>query len=73
MSLKSAKVGIESGAPGRAAGPVAEAVVGGALLRIAEDAVRFGGFLEFVLGLGVVRVPVRMVLQRQLPVSALDL
>ena len=29
---------------------VAEAVVGGALLRIAQDAVRFAGFLEFLFG-----------------------
>ena len=29
---------------------VAEAVVGGALLRIAQHAIGFGGFFEFLLG-----------------------
>jgi len=52
---------------------VAVAVVGGALLRIAQDAVGFGGLFELVLGGGIVGVAVRMKLKSLLAVGALDL
>ena len=38
---------------------MAEAVVSGALLRIAQDAIGFGGFLEFFLGAVIAGIPVR--------------
>ena len=51
---------------------MAEAIVGGALLRVAQDAVRFGGFLEFFLGLVIAGIAIGMVLQRQLAVGGLE-
>src|SRR5437879_54830 len=51
----------------------AEAVISGPLLRIAQDTISFGSFFEFFFGFFVVRVAVRVKLQRQFPVSALDL
>ena len=51
---------------------MAIAIVGGALLRIAQDAVGFGGFLEFFFGLLIVGIAIRMVFQRQLAVGALE-
>ena len=52
---------------------VSKAVVQTALLAIGEDGVRLGRFLEAFLGLAVVRIPVGMVLQRELSILALDL
>ena len=52
---------------------MAEAIVGGALLRVAEHAIRLGGLFEFLFGVRIVRIAVRMVLQRQLPVGGLHL
>ena len=40
-------------------------VVRRTLLGIRQDAVGFGRFLEFLLGLGVARIPVGVVLKRQ--------
>ena len=51
---------------------MAVAIVGGALLGIAEHAVRFGGFLEFFLGVLIVGVAVRMVFEREFAVGALE-
>ncbi len=51
---------------------VAIAVVGGALLRIAQDAVRLGRFLESLFGILIVRIAVRVVFQRQFAVGALQ-
>jgi hypothetical protein len=52
----------------RSAGPVhalmTEPVVSGALLRIAQNGVRFGRLFEPLLRLAIVRIAVRMVLQR---------
>ncbi len=53
-------------------GVVAKAVVGGALLLIAEHGVRLAALLEALLGLIVARVAVRVILQRQLAIGALD-
>jgi hypothetical protein len=47
-------------------------VVGRTLLRVGEDLVGFLDFLEVLLGLGIVRIAVRMVLHRQLAVGLLD-
>src|SRR2546426_12747901 len=44
-----------------------------ALFRVAQDLVRFGCFLEFLLRLGIAHIPVRMELHGQPPVGALDL
>src|SRR5690606_13174415 len=67
-------VGVEAARTGALARHprVAEAVVAGALLGIAEHGVGLGRFLEALLGFGVARVAVGVVLQRQLAVGALD-
>ncbi len=52
---------------------VAEAVVGGALVAVGQDFVGFLRFLEMFLGLGVVRIPVRVPLHRELAVRLLDI
>ena len=64
---------IEAGAPGAGDSRVTELVVARPLVRIGEHAVRLGGFLEAFLRGRVVRIPVRVVLQRQLAVRALQL
>ena len=58
---------------GAADAGVAEAIVGRALLRVGEHGVRLGRFLELLLGGLVAGIAVRVVLQRQLAVGALDL
>ena len=67
--------GIEarSGGGRRAHAGMAEAIVQAALLRVGEDGVRLGGFLELVFGGLVPRIAIRVVLHRQLAVGALDL
>jgi len=50
-----------------------EAVVLGAFFRIAQDAVGLRRLLEFLLRSGVVRIFVRMMLERHLPIGFLDL
>src|SRR5208283_1384401 len=52
---------------------MAVAVVRRALLRVAQHLVRLAARLEPLLGLRIVRVPVRMVLHRQPPVAGLQL
>src|SRR5579863_5172750 len=47
-------------------------VIGGAFLRIAQNAISLGGFLEPLLGVLIVRIPVRVVLECQFPISALQ-
>ena len=51
---------------------MAIAVIGGALLRIAQNTVRFGRFFEFFFRLKVAVVAVGVVLHRELPVSSLQ-
>ena len=75
MSEKSPKMsGLMPGpapdAPGHAR--VTEPVVARALLRVAEHGVRLGGRLEALFGRRVAVIAVWMVLQRQLPIGALD-
>ena len=52
---------------------VPEAVVHVALVGVGQDRIRLSRFLEGLLGGSVARVAVRVVLERQLPVGALDL
>ena len=75
MSEKSAKiVGSNPPAPPAFAhAGMAEAVVEAALLRVGEHRVGLGRLLEFVFRRFVAGIAVRMVLQRQLAVGALDL
>jgi len=54
-------------------GCVPKPVVCGALIRIHQDIVSFAQFLEFFLGVRVVRVFVRMKLYRELAIGAFDL
>src|SRR5436309_15227247 len=52
---------------------VAEAVIGGALIRVHKNIVRFPKLLEFFLSVGVVGIFVRMKLDRELAIGTLDL
>ena len=47
-------------------------VVAGALFAVAQDGVGLGRFLEFLFGLLVALVAIRVVLERQLAIRALD-
>ena len=51
---------------------MSEAIVGGAFLRIAQDAVCFVGFLELVFGRVIAGIQVGMVLAREFLVCALQ-
>jgi hypothetical protein len=51
---------------------VTEAVVGGALVGVAQDPVGLVDFLELVLRDGVIRIAVRMILHGQLSVGLLE-
>ena len=51
---------------------MAEAVVQCALFRVGKHRVRLGRALELFFGLGIARIPVRVVLHRQLPICAFD-
>jgi hypothetical protein len=51
---------------------VAEAVVGGALLRVLEAIISFGERLELGLGVGAAAVAVRVAFHRELAVGGLD-
>src|SRR5437899_12561570 len=50
-----------------------EAVIHCALVRVCENRIRLADFFELFFGVGIVRIPIRMVLQSQLPVSGLQL
>ncbi len=52
---------------------VSEAVVARALVAVAQDRVRLGGFLELLFGGLVALVAIRVVLERELAIRALDL
>jgi hypothetical protein len=60
-------------ADARADARVTEPIVGGALVGIRQHRVRLGRLLELLLGSLVAGIAVRVVLQGQLPVRALDL
>src|SRR5579871_838646 len=48
------------------------AIIGGAFLRIAQDAIRFGRFLEILLGRMIVGIAIRMILHRHLLIGAFE-
>src|SRR5581483_9236395 len=52
---------------------VTEPVVHAALFGVGQNGVGLAAFFELLFRVRIVRIPVRMVLQRQLAVSALDL
>ena len=52
---------------------VAKLVVGCALGGIGEYFISFTGFLELMIGVLIIRIPVRMILHRKLAVGSLDL
>src|SRR6266581_1844284 len=56
----------------RGEGGVAETIVGRAFIRVDEDIVSFAELLKFLLGMGVIGIFVRMKLDRELAISALD-
>ena len=64
--------GIESIAGRGGHALMAEAVVGGALLRIAQDAIGFGGFLEFLFGFVIAGIAVGMKFERKLAIGRLE-
>ena len=53
-------------------GIVAEAIVGGAFIRIHEDVISFPKLLEFFFGMRIVRVFVRMKLDGESAIGALN-
>ena len=65
-------VGIEASAGGGGNALVAEAIKGRALLRIAQNAVSLGSFLEFFFGVVIAGVAVGMMLQSKLPIGSLE-
>ena len=66
--------GIEAAGPPAPCTPgMAEAIVGGALLRIAQDAIGLARLLEFLFGRGIVRIAIGMVALGEFAVSAFNL
>src|SRR5262249_44382444 len=68
--------GIEAAEPssgGRTDARVPEPLVTGALVRVREDRVGLGRLFELLGGVWIVRISIRMVLQRELAVSGLQL
>jgi hypothetical protein len=63
---------IEPARPSSAHGGMPEAVVCGSLIRVRQDRISFAAFLEFLFGVGIIRIAIRMKLQRQLAIGALD-
>ena len=51
---------------------MAEAIVRGALLRIAQNAIGFGGFFEFFLGCVIAGIAIGMILHRELAIGGLQ-
>ena len=72
------ETGVETGAA-RAAGAalleglMAEAIIGRALLLVLEDVVRFADVLEFLFGLLIARIAIRVIFHRQLAIGLLDI
>ena len=73
MSLKSWNADGSNPRPRRAGyALMAEPVIGRALLRITQDTICFGGFLELLFGLAISGIAIRMVLQRKFTVRTLE-
>jgi hypothetical protein len=65
--------GVEAARSPTAHGSVSEAVVCRPLVRVGKDRVGFAAFFEFLFCVGIIRVAIRMKLQRQPAIGALDL
>ena len=65
--------GIEPAGSSATHGGVPEAVVGGAFIGVGQDGVGLAAFFEFLFGGGIVGIAIRMKLQRQFAICALDL
>jgi hypothetical protein len=65
--------GIESARAGTAHRRMPKAIVRRSLVRIRQDCVGLAAFFEFFLSVGIIRIAIRMKLQRQLAIGALDL
>lgn len=65
--------GIESARSRAAYCGMSEAVVRGTLVGVRQDRVGLAAFFEFFFGIGIIRIAIRMELQRQLAIGALDL
>jgi len=63
--------GVES-SRSRANGRMPEAIIERTLLFVAEHGVGFGALLEFFFRVGIVRISIGMILQRELAIRALD-
>jgi hypothetical protein len=66
------RFGIEATTAGARDAGHAEPVVPRAFLGVAEHGIRLGGFLEFFFGGGVALIAVRMMLEREFAIGALD-
>ena len=64
--------GVEPARSSAAYRSVPEAIVRGPLVGIGQDRVGFAAFFEFFFGIGIIRIAIRMELQRQLAVGALN-
>ena len=64
-------VDVEPAVPREASVP--KAVVSRTFVRIAQDCISFGGFLEFLFRIRIIRIAVRMVLEREFAIRALHL
>ena len=65
--------GIESTRSRTAHGSMSKAVVCRPLVRVRQDGVGFAAFFEFLFGVRIIRIAIRMKLQRQFAIGALDL
>jgi hypothetical protein len=63
---------IEPARSSAAHGSMPEAVVCGSLVCVRQDRISLAAFLEFLFSVGIVRIAIRMKLQRQLAIGALD-
>jgi hypothetical protein len=64
--------GVEPARSSAADGGMPEAVVCGSLVCVRQDRISLAAFLEFLFSVGIVRIAIRMKLQRQLAIGALD-
>ncbi len=72
IESEAARAGEPAGAGARRHRLMAETVIGRPLLRVFQDLVGFVDLLESLLGPRVPRIPVGVILQRELPVRLLD-
>lgn len=65
--IETAASGADTAQPG-----MPETIIDGPLFRVGEDGISLAHFLELLFRVGIVRIAVRMVLQRKLPVRAFE-